>query len=124
MEFLEFAESALEGAFEAALEQQDAIELLDSGIIGGEVLKPGFVPFGTDEFPAIDSHVFQAHALGRGLGLPFGFEVLAELVELLVGFMRENDLTGTEPMFESVEADGGLTGFGDRAVTELSVFAV
>jgi hypothetical protein len=83
-----------------------------------------FLVFGADQFPLSGDHAFQTDALGGGLGLPLGFEVVTELVEFLLGFPGEDELTGTEAMLKGVQADGGLACFRDRAMTFQSIFAV
>ena len=48
------------------------------------------------EFPLRDRHLLEVEVLGSGLGLPLGFEVVAELVEVVGIFTGEDDGAGAK----------------------------
>jgi hypothetical protein len=103
---------AIKGAFKALLESK---ALIDEAIRHVVEAEEGFAAVGAGEFPIIYGHSFDLDELGGGLGLPFGFEILKEVIEerrVLVG--KDQDL-GAQPVAERVEADVFRT-FGSGAL--------
>ncbi len=140
LEALELAKGAEEGALQAALEGGDALQGLraaavlegpahDLGhghflalgagepveIIAGGVEQVALGQFAAGQFPLGDDHLLDQGQLDLAFGLEVGGEVIAELLEFLGVFVRQDDGAGAEPVGEGVEADGGLALEGARA---------
>jgi len=65
--------------------------------------------FHASEFPPGDGHLFDIELLGQGLRLPFGFQITAELLKILLGFAGQDDAAGAQAVTQGVQADGGLS---------------
>ena len=59
----------------------------------------------TSEFPLRDGHLLDVELLGPGFWVPFGFQVVAELVEFLGVFAGQHDGAGAEAVTEGVHAN-------------------
>jgi hypothetical protein len=122
---LQFVLGAGEGALEAALGLPKTVEEgdLDAGA-GVFAVDFGLREFHASEFPLGDSHLLDIEKLGAGAGLPLGFEVVAELVEVLTGFAGEDEFSGPEAVAKGVHGAGGLALRGARAGGPLGITAV
>jgi hypothetical protein len=52
--------------------------------------------FHARQFPMGDRHLFHVELLGPGLGMPFGLQIVAELMKLLAVFAGQNDAAGAK----------------------------
>jgi len=98
------------GALEAALTLPEPIEEgnLSSGAIGfAEDIR--LTHFHARQFPLRDRHLLEIELFGPGLGLPFGFEIVAKAMEFLTVFAGQDDGAGAKAVTEGVEADSGLS---------------
>ncbi len=59
--------------------------------------------FDARQFPLRDRHLLDVELFGSGLRLPLGFEVIAELVEVLRFLGRQHDGAGAKSVTEGVE---------------------
>jgi len=83
------------GALQAALRLPEPLEQRDLDFGGGFLRYDAF--FGqldTSEFPLRDGHLLDVELLGPGFWVAFGFEVVAELVEVVGVFAGQHDGAG------------------------------
>jgi len=62
--------------------------------------------FDARQFPLRDGHLLEVEMFGSGLRLPFGLEVIAELMEILGFFGRQHDGGGAKSVTEGVHFAG------------------
>jgi len=65
--------------------------------------------FHAGQFPLRDRHLFQIELFGPGVGLPFGFQIVAKLMEFLAVFAGQDDGAGAKAVTEGVQANDGLS---------------
>ena len=65
-----------------------------------------FGHFDTGEFPLRDGHLLDVELLGPRGGLPFGFQVVAKLLEVVGVFAGQHDGAGAQSVTEGVQLDG------------------
>ena len=110
LEALEVLLRAGVGALQAALGLPEAVEHgelgLGSGFVGEDI---DLAYFHAVQFPLRDGHLLDVKLLGAGLGLPFSFEVVAKLVELLGVLARQHNGAGAKAVFEGVHANSSFT---------------
>ena len=97
MEALQLTLRAGVGALQAALRLPEAVEErnLDLGCASLEN-DAFFGSLDARELPLRDRHLLEVEVLGSRLWLPFGFEVVAELVEVVGIFTGEDDGAGAK----------------------------
>jgi hypothetical protein len=107
--FLQALEVALRsgiGALEAALGLPEAVEHgelgLGLGFVGEDI---DLAYFHAVQFPLRDGHLLDVELLGPGLGVPFGFQIVAKLMEFLGILAREHNGAGAKAVLEGVHAD-------------------
>ena len=62
--------------------------------------------FDARQFPLRDRHLLDVELFGSGLRLPFGFELIAKLMEVLGFLARQHDGAGAKSVTEGVELAG------------------
>ena len=98
------------GALEAALGLPEPVEHGELGCGLRHVREDGCFPyFHAAQFPLRDRHLLDIELFGPGLGIPFGFEIVAKLIEFLAIFARQHDGAGAKSVTEGVHADSSLT---------------
>ncbi|HYW42530.1 MAG TPA: hypothetical protein VE959_06715 [Bryobacteraceae bacterium] len=70
--------------------------------------------------------MFEIELLGSALRLPFGFEIIAEPLKILLLFAGEDDPAGAEAVTQGIEANGGLSlgSSGARRETRVSTIGL
>ena len=66
--------------------------------------------FDLRQFPLRDGHLLEVEMFGSGLRLPFGLEVIAELMEILGFLGRQHDGAGAKSVTEGVELGNSVLG--------------
>jgi hypothetical protein len=110
LETLQLALGSGIGALQAALGLPETVEQgeLVLGIVG--IFEEIYLTyFHANQFPLRDCHLLDVELFGPGLGMPFDFEVVAELSEFLAVFARQHDGAGAKSVTEGVHADSSLS---------------
>ena len=98
------------GALQAALRLPEPVEQRDL-VFGGCVLREDvyLTHFHAGQFPLGDRHLFDIELLGPALRLPFGFQIITELIEFNAAFAGQDYGAGAKAVSKGVQADGGLS---------------
>ena len=117
LDSLEFALRTGKRALHAALRLPETVQERNLGLGAGNfVVDVGLADLHASQFPLGDGHLFEVEEFSGGTGLPFGFENVAKVVELLAIFTGKDDGTGAEAVTEGVQPDSCLS-FGSAGAS-------
>jgi hypothetical protein len=94
------------GTLQAALGLPQAIEEAD--LVGVVLENVDFAYFQARQFPLRDGHLLQIELFGTGAGLPFGFQIVAQLMEFLAILGRQDDGAGAQAVTEGFQVCGHM----------------
>jgi hypothetical protein len=96
-------------ALQAVLGLPEAVKHGDLSLGVGLFENVHFDHFHPGQFPLRDCHLFHIELFGPGLGMPFDFQVVAEVIEFLAIFTRQHDGAGAKSVTEGVHANSSLS---------------
>jgi hypothetical protein len=120
LELAELGVGAVELSFDGRGVAEDAIEAFGVGVVGGEQVVAveqtvGFDGAGAPETPHAVGNVGDELGFELAFGFEFGDEGLVHAVEVGLIFAWEDDLGGSEPVFEGVAAGASFAEDGARS---------
>ena len=116
MQTLQFPLRSGIGALQAALTLPEPVEEGDLSCgAGGLPEDIRLAHFHARQFPLRDRHLLQIELFGPGVRLPFGFQIVAKLMEFVAVLAGQHDGAGAKAVTEGVQANDGLSFGGPGA---------